>query len=103
MRLRLPPLRRPIWGPGSSAIFTPSDAIFTALATRQVVRSTRADLTTTINDTTLAVATAYFNVQQARGELFGAQDGHPGRIAGRADQKFWRGTENSGASSCRLK
>ncbi len=61
-------------GAGINAIFTPSDAIFASLAARQVVRSTSADLTTTINDTTLAVATAYFNAQQARGELFGAQD-----------------------------
>jgi outer membrane protein TolC len=61
-------------GIGVYAIVTPSDAIFTALAARQVVRSTRADLTSTINDTTLAVATAYFNAQQARGELFGAED-----------------------------
>ena len=59
-------------GMGVSAIFTPSDAIFQALAARQVVRSTNADLTTTINDTTLAVATAFFNAQQARGELFSA-------------------------------
>ena len=61
-------------GAGVNAIFTPSDAIFAALAARQVVRSTQADLVTTINDTTLAVATAYFNAQQARGELFGALD-----------------------------
>lgn len=61
-------------GTGVAAIFTPSEAIFTALATRQIVRAARADLTTTVNDTTLAAATAYFTAQQARGELFGAED-----------------------------
>ena len=61
-------------GAGVTMTFTPSDAIFSALAAKQVVRSTNADLTTTINDTTLAVARAYFTAQQSRGELFGALD-----------------------------
>jgi outer membrane protein TolC len=58
------------WGP--TAVVSTSDAFFAPLAARQVVRSRQAGERTAANDTTLAVAEAYFNVQQARGELVGA-------------------------------
>jgi outer membrane protein TolC len=55
-------------------IFSVSDALLAPLVERQVVRARQAALQTTRNDTLLAVAEAYFNVQQARGELAGAED-----------------------------
>ena len=61
-------------GAGPIAVFALSDAIFEPLAARQVVRAREAAYQTASNDTMLAVAEAYFNVQQARGELAGAQD-----------------------------
>jgi outer membrane protein TolC len=61
-------------GAGPSAVFAVSDAIFAPLAERQVVRAREAFLQTARNDSLLAVAEAYFNVQQARGELAGASD-----------------------------
>lgn len=61
-------------GAGPSAVFALSDAIFAPLAERQVVRTREATLQTARNDSLLAVAEAYFNVQQARGELAGALD-----------------------------
>ncbi len=61
-------------GAGPSAVFAITDAIFSPLAERQVVRARRAGVQTATNDTFLAVAEAYFNVQQARGELAGAED-----------------------------
>lgn len=60
-------------GAGVNAIFTPSDAIFSPLAARQVMRARVAERETIENNTLLAVAEAYFNVQQARGELVGAE------------------------------
>src|SRR4029077_15427337 len=57
-----------------SAVFAVSDAIFEPLAARQIVRAREANFQTANNDTMLAVAEAYFGVQQARGELAGAQD-----------------------------
>jgi len=60
-------------GAGVNAIFTPADAIFAPLAARQVVRARVADFDAAANNSTLAVAEAYFNVQQARGELVGAE------------------------------
>lgn len=60
-------------GAGVNAIFTPADAIFAPLAARQVVRARVADLDAAANNSILAIAEAYFNVQQARGELAGAQ------------------------------
>jgi outer membrane protein TolC len=56
------------------AVFAITDAIFAPLAERQVVRSREAAVQTARNDSLLAVAEAYFNVQQARGELAGAVD-----------------------------
>lgn len=58
-------------GGGVNAIITPADAIFGPLAARQVVRARLADLDAARNDTVLAVAEAYFSVQQARGERVG--------------------------------
>jgi len=68
-------------GAGPSAVFAVSDAIFEPLSARQVVRAREAAFQTANNDTMLAVAEAYFTVQQARGELAGAQD-----AARRADE-----------------
>jgi outer membrane protein TolC len=59
-------------GLGVNAVFTPADAIYAPLAARQVMRSRLADRETAANNTVLTVAEAYFNVQQARGELVGA-------------------------------
>jgi outer membrane protein TolC len=54
------------------AVFAVTDAVFGPLAARQVYRAREADLQTATNDSMLAVAEAYINVQQARGELAGA-------------------------------
>jgi outer membrane protein TolC len=59
-------------GCGPSAVFAITDAIFEPLAARQVVRSREATLQAARNDSMLGVAEAYFNVQQAVGELIGA-------------------------------
>lgn len=59
-------------GAGPQAIVSTSDAVFAPLAARQIVRATEFDAQASRNDTTLAVALAYFNVQQARGELAGS-------------------------------
>jgi outer membrane protein TolC len=61
-------------GAAPSAVFAITDAFFAPLAERQVVRARDAALQTARNDSLLAVAEAYFNVQQARGELAGAVD-----------------------------
>jgi outer membrane protein TolC len=61
-------------GAGPYAVFAITDAIFAPLAQRQVVQAREAALQTAQNDTLQAVAEAYFNVQQARGELAGAMD-----------------------------
>lgn len=63
-----------LFGVGPSAVFAVTDAVFAPLAARQVVRARDADLQAASNDTLLAVAEAYFHVQQARGELAGAID-----------------------------
>jgi outer membrane protein TolC len=78
-------------GAGFNAIFTPSDAIFAPLAARQVVRARVAEREATANNTVLTVAEAYFNVQQARGELVGAE------IAVRHAQELARRTEQLSA------
>lgn len=59
-------------GGGPQAVVSLSDAIYTPLASKQVSRAALADAQTARNDTTLAVAIAYANVQQARGEVAGA-------------------------------
>jgi len=61
-------------GVGVNAIFSPADAIYKALAARQVVRSRQSDLVATTNDTVTLVAQAYFTAQQARGNVFAAQE-----------------------------
>lgn len=61
-------------GAAPYTVFAFTEAIFSPLAVRQTVRARRADVQTAANDTLLAVAQAYFNVQQARGELAGAAD-----------------------------
>ena len=61
-------------GAGPTAVFAVSDALYGPLVARQVERARRADVQTATNDSMLAVAEAYFNVQQARGELAGASD-----------------------------
>jgi outer membrane protein TolC len=61
-------------GGGPVAVFALTDAIFSPLAARQVVRAQEAGLQAATNDTMLAVAEAYFNVQQARGEFASAED-----------------------------
>jgi outer membrane protein TolC len=49
-----------------------TDALYGPLAARQSLRAARATEQTAANDVMLAVAEAYFTVQQARGELAGA-------------------------------
>jgi outer membrane protein TolC len=61
-------------GPGVTAIISFNDAYFAPLAARQVVRARQADLQTANNDSMLATTEAYFNAEQARGELAGALD-----------------------------
>ena len=61
-------------GAGPQAVVSTSDAVFAPLAARQVARATQFDAQASRNDTTLAVAVAYFNVQQARGEVAGAAE-----------------------------
>jgi outer membrane protein TolC len=55
-------------------IVTTTDALFAPLAQRQVLKSQQAFQKAAQNDTMLAVAEAYFQVQQARGELAGVLD-----------------------------
>jgi outer membrane protein TolC len=76
-----------IVGTGPTAVFAVSDAIFGPLVERQVVRARQAELQTARNDSLGAVAEAYFNVQQARGELAGAID------AARRAEAVFRKTE----------
>jgi outer membrane protein TolC len=61
-------------GGGVTVNFAMTDAIFAPLAARQVLRAREIDVQAARNDALLAVAEAYFAVQQARGSLAGAQD-----------------------------
>lgn len=61
-------------GVGPSAVFSLSDAFLAPLAARQTLSARQATLQTAHNDSLLAVAEAYFNVQQARADLAGAED-----------------------------
>jgi outer membrane protein TolC len=61
-------------GAAPIAVFALTDAIFGPLAARQEVQARQAVWQTAVNDSLLAVADAYFNVQQARGELAGELD-----------------------------
>jgi outer membrane protein TolC len=60
-------------GAGPSAVFALTDALFAPLAARQELQARQAALQTARNDSLLAVAEAYFNVQQARGNLAAAE------------------------------
>lgn len=59
-------------GAGPQATLSLTDAVHAPLVARQVALATKADARAARNDATLNVATAYFNVQQARGELAGS-------------------------------
>jgi outer membrane protein TolC len=61
-------------GGGATLNFGITDAIFRPLADRQELAAREADLQTARNDALLAVAQAYFDVQQARGTLAGMLD-----------------------------
>src|SRR5207253_601018 len=61
-------------GIGSAGVLSVTDAIFAPLVARQTVRARQADVQVAANDTLVAVSDAYFGVQQARGELAGAED-----------------------------
>jgi outer membrane protein TolC len=61
-------------GYGLTGILPLADALFVPREMRQVLRSRQIDVQTARNDALLAVAEAYFNVQQARGRLAGARD-----------------------------
>jgi outer membrane protein TolC len=59
-------------GAGPNAVVPVTEAIYAPLVARQVVEARRAEAQTARNDTMLRVAEAYFNVQQARGEVAGS-------------------------------
>jgi outer membrane protein TolC len=61
-------------GIGSAAVLSVTDALFAPLVARQTLRGRQADAQAAANDTLVAVSDAYFNVQQARGDLAGAAD-----------------------------
>jgi outer membrane protein TolC len=61
-------------GAGGQAIFAMTDAIFSPLAEKQLLRSRSFDIQTAKNDALLSAAEAYFDVQQARGILAGTRD-----------------------------
>jgi outer membrane protein TolC len=61
-------------GGGAQAVFGLTDAIYAPLAERQLVRARNIDVQTAKNESLLAVASAYFDVQQARGDLAGTLD-----------------------------
>lgn len=59
-------------GAGPQAVVSVTEAVYSPLAAKQVLRGVQANVQTVRNDTTLAVAVAYFDVQQARGDVAGA-------------------------------
>jgi outer membrane protein TolC len=61
-------------GGGAQAVFALTDAIYAPLAERQLLRARNLEIQTAKNDALLSVATAYFDVQQARGTLAGTLD-----------------------------
>jgi outer membrane protein TolC len=75
-------------GVGPTTVFYLTDALFGPLAAKQLVSSREANLQAVNNDTMLAVAEAYLNVQQARGELGGALDSsrRAEELVGRAEK-----------------
>ena len=73
-------------GGGVTLNFGVTDAIFKPLAARQVLAAREWDLQTARNDAMLAVPQAYFDVQQAHGNLAGVPGyGGQGRSAGPQD------------------
>ncbi|MFO0928811.1 MAG: TolC family protein [Gemmataceae bacterium] len=75
-------------GAGPNLVFATSDAVFGPLARLQGVRAGEARLQAAQNDALMAVAEAYFDVQQARGELVGAL-----AVAYKADELVDRATK----------
>ncbi len=61
-------------GGGAQMVFALTDAIYAPLAERQTLRARNIDIQTAKNDALLAVAVAFFDVQQSRGILAGTQD-----------------------------
>lgn len=61
-------------GAGPAALFSFADAYYAPLAARQDVAARQASVQSAQNDSLLAVAEAYFSLQQARGEFAAAQD-----------------------------
>ncbi len=61
-------------GGGATLVIGVTDAIFRPLAARQELASRQWDVQSARNDALLAVALAYFDVQQARGVLAGSLD-----------------------------
>jgi outer membrane protein TolC len=61
-------------GGGARAVFALTDAIYAPLAERQLLRARNLEVQTAKNDALLSVAVAYFDVQQARGNLAGTLD-----------------------------
>jgi outer membrane protein TolC len=61
-------------GIGPAAILNIGDALFAPLVARQHMLAREADRQAASNDTLVAISDAYFNVQQARGELAGAAE-----------------------------
>ncbi|NBT63820.1 MAG: TolC family protein, partial [Planctomycetia bacterium] len=61
-------------GPGLSAIFATTDAIYEPLSARQILKARQYEIQAAKNDALMEVAVAYFNVQQSRGRLAGAID-----------------------------
>jgi outer membrane protein TolC len=62
------------FGVGPYAWLSFSDALVAPLAARQILQARQAGVQASVNDTFLAVAEAYFTVQEARGNLAGAQE-----------------------------
>jgi outer membrane protein TolC len=61
-------------GGGAQAVFALTDAIYSPLAERQLLRARNLEVQTAKNDALFSVTTAYFDVQQARGTLAGTRD-----------------------------
>jgi outer membrane protein TolC len=61
-----------VLGAGPTVNLDIGQAMFAPLVARQQLGSRQADLQAAANDTLVTVSDAYFNVQQARGELAGA-------------------------------
>ncbi len=59
-------------GVGPSLVLASSEAIYAPLAARQNLRARRAEEQAACNDSALAAASAYFEVQRARGHLAGS-------------------------------